>query len=45
MSTSVVNLRHLRELLDAANTRMTDGDWSRWRELLSHRDDVAILGA
>ncbi|HLZ20687.1 MAG TPA: hypothetical protein VKQ30_01005 [Ktedonobacterales bacterium] len=45
MSSTVVDLDHLQRQLDAANTRMTDGDWSLWRELLSHRDDVAILGA
>jgi len=45
MTSKVVNLESMAEQLDAANTRMTDGDWSLWRELLSSRDDVAILGA
>ncbi len=31
--------------LDAANTQMLDGDWSRWRQLLSSQNDVALLGA
>ncbi|CAN5262801.1 hypothetical protein BH23CHL1_BH23CHL1_17330 [soil metagenome] len=33
------------EQLDVANTRMLDGDWSVWRELLTARDDVTLLGA
>jgi len=31
--------------LDAANSRMASGDWGLWRELLSRRDDVVLLGA
>jgi ketosteroid isomerase-like protein len=40
-----VELDALMHQVDAANTRMLDGDWSLWRELLTHCDDVALLGA
>jgi hypothetical protein len=30
---------------DSATARMLDGDPSRWKALLSHRDDVSLLGA
>jgi ketosteroid isomerase-like protein len=33
------------ERLNDANTRMLDGDWSVWKELLTARDDVTLLGA
>ena len=31
--------------LNDANTHMLDGDWSVWKELLTTRDDVTLLGA
>ncbi len=31
--------------LDNANERMLDGDCGLWKELLSHREDVTLLGA
>jgi ketosteroid isomerase-like protein len=31
--------------LDNANERMLDGDGGAWKALLSHRDDVNLLGA
>jgi ketosteroid isomerase-like protein len=40
-----VDLDGLLQQLDAANTRMLDGDWSLWRQLISHREDVTVLGA
>ena len=45
MSSRVVDLAGLLRQLDTANSRMSAGDWGLWRELLSHREDVAILGA
>jgi len=33
------------EQLDVANTRMLDGDWSKWKGLLTSRDDATLLGA
>jgi ketosteroid isomerase-like protein len=45
MSSGVVDLAGLLEQVDIANSRMSAGDWGLWRELLSRRDDVAILGA
>jgi ketosteroid isomerase-like protein len=40
-----VDLGRLLQQVDAANTRMLDGDSSLWKELLSHRDDLTLLGA
>jgi len=31
--------------LNDANAHMLDGDWSVWKELLTARDDVTLLGA
>jgi len=31
--------------LDNANERMLDGDCGAWKALLSHRDDISLLGA
>jgi hypothetical protein len=45
MSSRVVDLAGLLQQIDTANSRMSAGDWGLWRELLSHREDVAILGA
>ena len=45
MSSTVVDLAALLRQLDTANSLMSGGDWSLWRELLSRREDVAILGA
>lgn len=45
MSSTVVDLAGLLRQLDTANSLMSGGDWSLWRELLSRREDVAILGA
>ena len=45
MSSNVADIASLLEHLDVANTHMTDGDWTLWRELISHRDDVTVLGA
>lgn len=45
MSSTVVDLSAMLRQLDTANSRMSSGDWSLWRELLSHREDIAILGA
>ena len=33
------------EALDAANLQMLDGSWEGWRDLLSHSDEVTLLGA
>ena len=38
-------LERLEQWLDQANTRMLDGDWSLWRDKLSKREDVTVLGA
>jgi ketosteroid isomerase-like protein len=38
-------LKRLEQWLDEANTRMLDGDWSLWRDKLSRREDVTVLGA
>jgi len=38
-------LERLEQWLDEANTRMLDGDWSVWRDKLSEREDVTVLGA
>lgn len=35
----------IRAPLDAANERMLDGDPGPWKDLMSHRDDVTLLGA
>src|ERR1700730_11517894 len=45
MQSTNVDLGRLLQEVDAANTRMLDGDWSLWRELISHRDDLTLLGA
>ena len=45
MTSTVVDIQGLLTQLDAANTRIMDGDWSVWRELISHRDDITVLGA
>jgi ketosteroid isomerase-like protein len=45
MSSRVVDLAGLLQQIDTANSRNSAGDWGVWRELLSHRQDVAILGA
>ncbi len=33
------------ERVSDANSHMLDGDWSVWKELLTARDDVTLLGA
>lgn len=38
-------LERLEQWLDEALTRMLDGDWSLWRDKLSKREDVTVLGA
>jgi ketosteroid isomerase-like protein len=38
-------LEQLGQQLDRAGTLMLDGDWSLWRDMLSRRDDVTLLGA
>jgi ketosteroid isomerase-like protein len=38
-------VERVRRQLDAANTRMLEGDCGPWKELLSQRDDVTLLGA
>lgn len=45
MSSRVIDLAGLLRQIDTANSRMSAGDWGLWCELLSHREDVAILGA
>ena len=40
-----IELERLEQWLDQANTRMLDGDWSVWRDKLSKREDVTVLGA
>jgi ketosteroid isomerase-like protein len=38
-------LEQLEQWLDAAGTQMIDGDWSLWRDKISKRDDMTVLGA
>jgi ketosteroid isomerase-like protein len=38
-------LDDLPDRLDRANAHMLDGDCGPWKELLSHREDVSVLGA
>ena len=40
-----IELERLEQWLDQANNRMLDGDWSVWRDKLSKREDVTVLGA
>ncbi len=42
---AINHMDQLARQLDAANTRMLDGDWSFWKQLLSSRDDATLLGA
>jgi len=44
MATSIT-IHEVIEQLDAANVRMLDGDCGLWKELMSHEDDVTLLGA
>lgn len=39
------DLERLERWLDEAGTRMLDGDWGLWRDKLSRREDVTVLGA
>jgi ketosteroid isomerase-like protein len=38
-------VERVRRQMDVANTRMLEGDSRSWKELLSRREDVTLLGA
>lgn len=40
-----VDVADLPGLMDRANATMLDGDCGLWKALMSHRDDVSLLGA
>ena len=44
MATSIT-IHEVIEQFDTANVRMLDGDCGLWKELMSHEDDVTLLGA
>jgi hypothetical protein len=38
-------LSEVIDAVDAANLQMLEGNWAGWQELLSHSDEVTLLGA